>query len=65
MKLRDWVRNYMGDELSCELQLLLKRNEVPGVTLGKVGQLGWTSWLGKRPASTHPDAADELVVRVL
>ena len=65
VKLRDWVRNYVGDELSCELQLLLRRNEVPGVTLGKSGQLGWTSWLGKRPAATHPDAADELVLRVL
>ncbi|MBL8302244.1 MAG: type VI secretion system baseplate subunit TssG [Ideonella sp.] len=64
-RLRDWVRNYMGDELSCEMQLLLKRPQVPSVTLGKAGQLGWTSWLGKRPPATHPDAADELVLRVL
>jgi type VI secretion system protein ImpH len=64
-RLRDWVRNYVGDELSCELQLLLERAEVPRTTLGKSGQLGWTSWLGSRPPATHPDAADELVLRVL
>ena len=63
--MRAWVRNYIGDELSCELQLLLTRNEVPGMTLGRAGQLGWTSWLGARPPATHPDAADELVLRVL
>lgn len=64
-RLRAWVRNYVGDELSCELQLMLKRVEVPSVTLGRAGQLGWTSWLGHRPPATHPDAADELVLRVL
>ena len=64
-RVRAWVRNYGGDELSCELQLLLKRNEVPSTTLGRAGQLGWTSWLGSRPLATHPDAADELVLRVL
>lgn len=64
-RLLDWVRNYVGDELSCEMQLLLKREEVPSIQLGRAGQLGWTSWLGSRPPATHPGAADELVLRVL
>jgi type VI secretion system protein ImpH len=63
-RLRSWVRNYIGHELSCELQLLLRRPAVPAIVLGRAGQLGWTSWLGKRPVATHPDAADELVLRV-
>ncbi len=64
VRLRDWVLNYIGHELSCELQLLLKRPEVPPIRLGQSGQLGWTSWLGRRPPSTQPGAADELVLRV-
>lgn len=64
-RLRDWVMNYSGHELSCEVQLLLRRVEVPPIRLGVAGQLGWTSWLGKRPPATHPDAADELVLKVV
>ncbi|WP_418316661.1 type VI secretion system baseplate subunit TssG [Piscinibacter sakaiensis] len=64
-RLKAWVRNYSGDELSCELQLLLRRPEVPAVVLGKAGQLGWTSWVGERPAAAHADDADELVLRIL
>ncbi len=47
------------------MQLLLKRSEVPPTVLGKSGQLGWTSWLGTPAADSHPDAADELVLRIL
>ncbi|GAP34885.1 type VI secretion system baseplate subunit TssG [Piscinibacter sakaiensis] len=62
--LRDWIRNYIGDELSCEVQLKLRRREVPSVRLGRSGKLGWTSWLGKRPPALHPDDADDLVLVV-
>lgn len=64
-RLKAWVRNYSGDELSCEMQLLLRRSEVPPMVLGQAGQLGWTSWMGARPAADHPDDADELVLRIL
>ena len=47
-RLRDWVLNYVGHELSCEMQLVLRRDEVPAVKLGGAGALGWTSWLGTR-----------------
>jgi len=47
-RLRDWVLNYVGYELSCEMHLVLKKEEVPPVRLGAAGALGWTSWLGTR-----------------
>jgi type VI secretion system protein ImpH len=47
-RLHDWVLNYVGYELSCEMQLVLKQDEVPPVKLGAAGALGWTSWLGER-----------------
>jgi type VI secretion system protein ImpH len=55
-RLVDWVRNYVGFEFDWEVQLVLARDEVPGVRLGRDGHLGWTAWLGTRRAAT--DAAD-------
>ncbi len=60
-RLRDWVLNYVGYELSCEMHLVLRKDEVPAVQLGAAGALGWTSWLGPRRAETH---ADELVLGI-
>ena len=60
-RLRDWVLNYIGYELSCEMHLVLEKDEVPAVKLGAAGALGWTSWLGPR----HVDApADDLVLGI-
>lgn len=42
------VRNYIGDELSWDVMLILIREEVPAVKLGEAGMLGWTSWIGTR-----------------
>jgi type VI secretion system protein ImpH len=50
------VRNYAGDRLVWDVNLILKREEVPPIRLGRDGKLGWTTWLGTRRAST--DAAD-------
>ena len=55
----DWVRNYVGFEFDWEVQLVLARDEVPGLRLGREGRLGWTTWLGARPAPTD---ADDLVL---
>lgn len=52
------VRNYQGDELAWDVQLQLKREEVPPLRLNGQFQLGWTSWLGHRPA--HQGHADDL-----
>lgn len=38
------VRNYQDDSLSWDLQLILKKEEVPPLQLGQSGELGWTTW---------------------
>lgn len=59
VRLRDLVRNYLGDELAWTLNLVLRKNEVPECRLGRAGRLGWTTWLGRRPADS--DARDVAV----
>ena len=55
-ELVDWVRFYLCFELDWDVRLTLRREQVPRLTLGSSGQLGWTTWLGTRRASS--DAAD-------
>lgn len=45
------VRNYIGDELSWDLKLVLKKEEVPPMVLGKQGRMGWTGWMSSQPPS--------------
>lgn len=59
-RLSDWVLNYVGYSLTWDAQLVLKKEEVPQATLGKVGQLGWTTWLKSKSFTRD---ADDLVVR--
>lgn len=54
-KLADWVRLYLCFELDWDVCLLLQQEEVPPLTLGRQGRLGWTTWLGKRPLATNAD----------
>jgi len=49
------VRNYIGDELLWDINLVLKRDQVPGWQLGE-GQLGQTLWMDQAGLTT--DAAD-------
>jgi type VI secretion system protein ImpH len=58
-RLRDWVRLYVGEHYSWDLQLLLAREEVPSAQLGKSGRLGWTTWLKTQPLKRD---ADDLVL---
>lgn len=39
------VRNYLGDELQWDVQLILTKDEVPPISLGQTGELGWSDWL--------------------
>ncbi|MDP3332478.1 MAG: type VI secretion system baseplate subunit TssG, partial [Methylococcaceae bacterium] len=50
------IRNYIGDELSWDVNLVLKKDQVPSAQLGENTHLGWTSWLGER--SSELDAND-------
>jgi len=54
-RLKHWVRNYVGFEFDWDVRLVLARDEVPGIRLGREGQLGWTTWLGARRAVTDAD----------
>lgn len=65
------VRNYVGDEMVWDANLILKQDQVPAeLALGKpkqtnqssmngAAQLGWSMWLGPRPGNRD---ADELML---
>jgi type VI secretion system protein ImpH len=56
--LRTLVRFFAGDELDFEVQLFLRRTDVPGCELGAMGdtspQLGWLSWGKTMPMDRDP-----------
>lgn len=58
MKLRDWVRQYLGTEFAWELRLILRADAVPAVTPGSTHALGYSTWLGHQPT---PVARGDLV----
>jgi type VI secretion system protein ImpH len=60
VRLAAWVRNYTCDEFSWDLQLVLKKEEVPKTLMGHYGRLGWTTWLQSKPFGRD---ADDLVLR--
>jgi type VI secretion system protein ImpH len=55
-KMVDWVRLYLCYEFDWDVRLILRKDDVPPLSLGQSGRLGWTSWLGRRQAAT--DAGD-------
>jgi type VI secretion system protein ImpH len=48
-RLCDWVRLYSGDHFSWDVKLVLAKDEVPAVQMGRAGRLGWTTWLKTKP----------------
>lgn len=50
----DWVRQYCHSELDWDVRLTLKRANVPRLRLGRIGRLGWTTWLGQPPLDIDP-----------
>jgi type VI secretion system protein ImpH len=55
-KLVPIVRNYAGDVMIWDVNLVLRAEQVPPVRLGRQGRLGWTTWL--MPRRRKADAAD-------
>lgn len=49
-RLVDWIRNYLLDPLEWDVNLQLRRRDVPLLKLGRNQRLGYTSWLLSRPA---------------
>ncbi len=49
------VRNYLGDELTWDVQLILKKEELPPWKLGQSGQLGWITRLTRKPIEQDID----------
>jgi type VI secretion system protein ImpH len=52
-RLASLVRTYVGDELAWEVNLVLKKEEIPPLVLGGTAQVGWTSWLANRRFTEH------------
>ncbi|MCF8002723.1 MAG: type VI secretion system baseplate subunit TssG [Chromatiaceae bacterium] len=50
------VRQYVGDELDWDVNLILKKEEVPRLRLGASSRLGWTAWLSSK--TPERDAED-------
>jgi type VI secretion system protein ImpH len=58
--LRALIRFFSHDQFDFEAQLILAREEVPGLVLGDTDQsLGWTTWVRTRPG---PHDADETIL---
>lgn len=49
------IRNWAGDALAWDVNMILRRDEVPPTCLGRQGRLGWTTWLMPRRADTDAD----------
>jgi type VI secretion system protein ImpH len=50
-----WVRTYLGDELLWDVNLVIKKDEIPPLQLGAGAQLGWTTWLASQPLTHDAD----------
>lgn len=53
-ELAAWVAEYLGEELDWDVNLVIKKTEVPSLTLSADNRLGFTTWLGK-PAADADD----------
>lgn len=64
-----WVRNYVGYEFDWDLQVYIKKDEVPATQLGGAPSggapplLGWTTWLKSDPAKPMDEDRGDLVLR--
>ncbi len=57
-RLRAIVRNYVGDALDWDINLVLAGDDVPRASLGGTTRLGHTSWIGSKTEDARADAED-------
>ncbi|MEH6836753.1 MULTISPECIES: type VI secretion system baseplate subunit TssG [Falsihalocynthiibacter] len=50
------VRNYVGDVLDWDVNIILRGDQVPAMILGQDARLGYTTWVGER--DTNKDAGE-------
>ncbi len=55
----EWIRRYVGEELSWDLRLCLVKDEKPELRLGTSRRIGWDTWIGGRP---QEESFDDVVV---
>jgi len=53
-RLHDWIDFYTSKQYYWKAVILLKKEEVPKICLGRCGQLGYNSWLGSLPFTHDP-----------
>ncbi len=46
------VRNYVGIAFDWDVNLILKKEEIPAFKMGKQAKLGWLTWLSSQPPKT-------------
>lgn len=61
-QLRDWVRLYTDRQFSWRARLMLRREEVPPLQLGRHCRIGWTCWLAPSQSSISTAAVDGYVL---
>lgn len=54
-RLTAWVHQYAGLTQEWDVRLIIKKQTLPGLALGKTAQLGWTSWLSSKTPE-HDDS---------
>ena len=54
-----WVRNYVGLAMDWDVNLIVKKDQIPPCILGKNTQLGWGSWLRSRSPQQDDSQQDE------
>lgn len=61
-RLRDLVKLYLGLEFSCRLQLTIRREAVPDLTLDGSCRLGLNSWVKSRPLDRDSSDAEFAII---
>jgi len=54
------VKTYLGEEKGWDLQLVLKKDDVPLTHMGQAGRMGLNTWMGRYSKSTD---ADQVVLK--
>ena len=60
-KLISMIRNFIGDELSWDVNLILQEREIPTLKLGETGRLGWTTWLDGKTGNASDAVFDPVL----